>query len=219
MKYQVTINHINNVDDLENYWTVKDYVNLLAQFDYPDAKSTDLTELQELLSMAVSDFEPNDAASKVLTYKLSDHLNEGQIDQISNEMLIDKVSEEYPEIGLHSTLYQINQLLYKAYNGTFLNAKASIISCTITSEDTENTEALSKASILKVLYAGFSTRNVIKRLFNEQLTTDAAFEEAEAILWQLTTTDSINYEIVTSEYWLDREGFAATSFTSEIDFL
>jgi hypothetical protein len=219
MKYQVTINHINNVDDLENYWTVEDYVNLLALFDYPDAKSTDLTELQELLSMAVSDFEPNEAAAKVLTYKLSERLNEGQIDQLSNEMLIDKVCEEYPEISLHAALYQINQLLYKAYNGKFLNAKASIISCTITPEDSEQNESLSKANVLKILYAGFSSRNVIKRLFNEQLTTDAAFEEAEDIFWQLNTTDNINYEIVTSEYWLDREDFAATSFTSEIDFL
>lgn len=217
MKYQVTINNINNVDDLENYWTAEDYVNLLAQFDYPDAKSTSLTELQELLSMAVSDFEPKDAAAKVLTYKLSEHLNEGQIDQLSNEMLIDKVCEEYPDISLHSTLYQINQLLYKAYNGKFLNAKASIISCTITPENSDNLEPLSKANLLRVLYAGFSPRNVIKRLFNEQLTTDAAFEEAEAILWDLKTDDNINYEITTSEYWLDREDFAATSFSSEVN--
>jgi len=217
MKYQVTINQINNVDDLENYWTVEDYVQLLALFDYPDAKSTDLTELQELLSMAVSDFEPNHAAAKVLTYKLSDHLNEGQIDQLSNEMLIDKVCEEYPEISLHSAFYQINQLLYKAYNGKFLNAKASIISCTVTPENTENIEPLSKATILKVLHDGFSTRNVIKRLFNEQLTTDAAFAEAEDIIWHLNTTDNVNYELITSEYWLDREDFAATSFSSEVN--
>lgn len=218
MKYQVNINQITNVNDLENYWTVEDYVNLLTKFDYPDAKTTNLTELQELLSMAVSDFEPKDAAATVLTYKLSEHLNEGQIDQLSNEMLIDKVCEEYPEISLHSTLYQINQLLYKAYNGKFLNAKASIISCTITPEDSENIETLSKAHILKVLYAGFSPRNVIKRLFNEQLTTDAKFDEAEDILWHLNTTDNLNYEIVTSEYWLDREDFAATAFSSDVSF-
>lgn len=218
MKYQVTINQINNVDELENYWTVEDYIHLLAQFDYPDAKSTDFTELQELLSMAVSDFEPNEAAAKVLTYKLSEHLSEGQIDQLSNEMLIDKVSEEYPEIGLHFALYQINQLLYKAYNGKFLNAKASIISCTITPENAENIELLSKATILKVLYAGFSPRNVIKRLFNEQLTTDAAFDEAEDIIWNLTTDDHLTYELITSEYWLDRADFAATSFSSEVSF-
>jgi hypothetical protein len=42
---------------------------------------------------------------------LSDSLNEGQIQQISNDMLIDKISEEYPEIAMQAPLYHINQLL------------------------------------------------------------------------------------------------------------
>ena len=69
---------------------------------------------------------------------------------------------------------------------------------------------------MRVLYASFSPRNVIKRLFNEQLTTDADFEYAKDILWDLKTDDNINYEIVTSKYWLDRQDFAATSFSSEV---
>jgi hypothetical protein len=69
--------------------------------------------LSELLSMAITDFEPNEAAAIVLDYKLSDSLNEGQIQQISNDMLIDKISEEYPEIAMQAPLYHINQLLLK----------------------------------------------------------------------------------------------------------
>ena len=214
MKYQITIDQINIVDDLEEYWTKEDYVTLLAEFNYPDAKSTNLDELQELLFMAISDFEPNHAAAKVLSYKLGDHLNEGQIDQLSNEMLIDKVCEEYPEINLHATFFQINQLLYKAYNGKFPSAKASVISCTIVPEDAEKSGLLTKANLLRILYSGFSERNVIKRLFEEQLTTDSPFEEAEDIIWHLNTTDNMHYEVITSEYWLNREDFAATSFSS-----
>jgi hypothetical protein len=76
--------------------------------------------------MAITDFEPNEAAAIVLDYKLSDSLNEGQIQQISNDMLIDKISEEYPEIAM-APLYHINQLLFKAYNGKFPNAKATVM--------------------------------------------------------------------------------------------
>jgi hypothetical protein len=39
---------------------------------------------------------------------LSDSLNEGQIQQISNDMLIDKISEEYPDSDA-GPLYHINQ--------------------------------------------------------------------------------------------------------------
>lgn len=218
MKYQVTINNISTVDDIENYWSREDYVQLLHLFDYPDAKATDITELQELLSMAVSDFEPKDAAAKVLTYKMHEDLSEGQIDQLSNEMLIDKVCEEYPEIRLHATFYQINQLLYKAYNGKFLNAKASVINCTIIPDNADLNEKLTKGNLLKILYAGFSPRNVIKRLYNDQLISEEPFTEAEDILWHLTTTDNLTYELTTSENWLNREDFAATSFSSEAKF-
>jgi hypothetical protein len=62
--------------------------------------------------MAITDFEPNEAAAIVLDYKLSDSLNE-EIQQISNDMLIDKISEEYPEIAMQAPLYHINQLLLK----------------------------------------------------------------------------------------------------------
>jgi hypothetical protein len=66
--------------------------------------------------MAITDFEPNEAAAIVLDYKLSDSLNEGQI-QISNDMLIDKISEEYPEIAMALYIISINR--FKAYNGKF----------------------------------------------------------------------------------------------------
>jgi hypothetical protein len=39
--------------------------------------------LPELLEMAISDYEPNEAAEIVLAYKLGEELNEGQIEQIS----------------------------------------------------------------------------------------------------------------------------------------
>jgi hypothetical protein len=46
----------------------------------------------------------------------------GQIEQISHNMLIDKVCEEY-QIHMQGRLFHVNQLLFKAYNGKFPNAK------------------------------------------------------------------------------------------------
>jgi hypothetical protein len=65
-------------------------------------------------------------AAIVLDYKLSDSLNEGQIQQISNDMLIDKISEEYPEIAMQ-VLISYQSTAFKAYNGKFPNAKATVM--------------------------------------------------------------------------------------------
>ncbi len=104
--------------------------------------------IEEILFMAISDFEPEEAATIVLNYKLSDFLNDNQIEQISHEMLIDKISEEYADISLHHQLFNINQLLYKAYNGTFPNAKATIVDFEI-----QPNENITKETVLKTFNA------------------------------------------------------------------
>jgi hypothetical protein len=161
--------------------------------------------------MAITDFEPNEAAAILLTYKLSERLNEGQIDQISNDMLLDKVSEEYPEIDLHYDLFNINQLLYKAYNGKFPNAKATKVEFTMIPEDDAVNE-ITKEMVLKAFSNAISGSNVMKRLFEEKMTTDLAFDEAEAVIWELNKTDETNFTLITSEYWLNKEELVLSEF-------
>ncbi len=63
MKFQVNIENIQNVDEIPKYWSIEDYVKLLDLFGFPDAQSKNETELRELLFMAISDYEPNEAAA------------------------------------------------------------------------------------------------------------------------------------------------------------
>jgi hypothetical protein len=217
MNYQVKIQSINTVDEIKEYWSDDDYVQLLGKFDYPEASSAKKENLSELLSMAITDFEPNEAAAIVLEYKLADLLNEGQIQQISNDMLIDKICEEYPEIGMQAALFHINQLLFKAYNGKFPNAKATVMEFSMTAAKEEATKKLTKENVLKLFSTGLSDRNIIKRLFDDQMHQNAAFPEAENILWDLSTSDDINYKLNTSENWLKSEDFIASEFEGVLE--
>ena len=217
MKYKIEIENIEIVDEIENYWTNDDYVALLEKFDYPDGSKAEKGSLKELLFMAISDFEPREAAVIVLEYKLSDRLSEGQIQQVSVDMLIDKVCEEYREIGLHSTLFYINQLLFKAFNGKFPNAKAIVIDCKISSLDDEVSNKLSKENVLKVFASGLSDSNIINRLFDQAMHFNAAFPEAEDILWDLETSDNINFKFTTSEYWIGKEDILSSDFEGVLE--
>ena len=213
MKYQVQIINIESVDEIPNYWTTSDYQQLLELFDFPDSKSIKPENLLEMLQMAIGDFEPSDAARTVLQFKLSDDLNEGQMDQLSHEMLLDKISEEYPNISLHYALYNINQLLYKAFNGVFPNTKATVLDFSIT-DNTNNVE-FTKPQILKILHKGLSPSNLLNRMFEEQLTTPADFADAESIVWKLTTQDNKKFQLITSEYWLSREDIVYNEFVGD----
>lgn len=212
MKFQIKINSFKTLDEVSDYWSTADYIELLSRFGFPDAESSDEDSLRELLMMAITDYEPNEAAAIVLEYKLSDDLNKGQIEQISNDMLLDKIAEEYPEINLHGTLFHINQLLNKAFNGKFPNTKASQFECTITPLGKEEDVELTKEVTLKLLSEGLSDSNLIKRLFGDQMTGATPFPEAEDILWDLTSKDGQNFKILTSEYWLSEDDLVAEEF-------
>ena len=205
------INSVKTVEEFKDAWTNADYIELLDRFGFPDAKDTKPEELKELLFMAITDFEGPEAAAILLNYKLSEHLNENQIDQMSHDMLMDKISEEYSDISLHHELFKINQLLYHAYNGTFPSAKATIIDFEITPNDN-----ITKEVVLKVLSVTLANNNIIKRLFADQIAGKEAFEEAENIVWELESIDGNSYRIVTSEYWISRDEFKEAEFDATI---
>lgn len=216
MKYQIKIDNIHTVDEIQEYWTNKDYSELLEAFDFPDSADSQ-SENRELLFMAITDYEPTEAATILLKYKLADHLTDGQIDQISNDMLVDTVCEEYPEMELQSTLFHINQLLHKAYNGKFPSAKATIIQCSVTPLDKNSEVKITKEILLKLLSDGLSERNIIKRLFSEQMDQNAAFPEAENIIWEMETTDNQNFKITTSENLLKKEDVISSEFEGAVE--
>lgn len=212
MKYNIKINSIKTVDEIQGYWTTDDYLQLLEKYNFPDAGTAKKETLHELLLMAITDFEPKDAAIIVLTHKLGEILSEGQIEQISNDMLIDTVCEEYPEIELQYALFNCNQLLYKAFNGIFPSANATIIDCSITPIDANSAIKMTKEILLKLFSKGLSDRNILKRLFGEQMNENVAFPEAEGIVWNLESKDFINFSVTTSANLLKDEDFPALEF-------
>lgn len=211
MNYHIVINSVKTVEEFTDAWTNADYIELLDRFGFPDGAKSKPEDLEELLFMAISDFEAPEAAAIFLDYKLSEHLTEGQIEQMSHDMVNDKISEEYSDISLHHQLFNINQLLFKAYNGTFPSAKATLVEFEITPN-----EDISKEVVLKVLDKTLANNNIIKRLYAEQLAGNEAFDAAEDIIWELKAIGDNSYIMTTSEYWISRDEFKDAEFDAEI---
>lgn len=216
MKYAIKIHKISTVDELENSWNIEDYKELLELFDFANDEVNDLKELRELLFMAISEREPNEAAAIVLDYKLGSQLNEGQIDSLSYEMLIDKISEEYPVIGLHKTLFAINQLLYKAFNGKFPNTKATVVNFEIKPLGNAS-EIITNEIALKCFAQNLDSHNVLKRLFGHQLDADEEFDEANDVVWNLEKNET-TYTLITSDYWMSKDEFLNEELECKITF-
>ena len=218
MKFNITITKAKLVDEFLEHWTNDDYRKLLEAFEFEEAANVADSELREMLFLAMSDLEPDESARIVLNYKLGNALNEGQIDQISHEMLQDKISEEYADINYHHELFHVNQLLYKAYNGNFPNAKASIFEFELKPLTNEKMEVeVDKSFALRALSGGITERAVLRRLFDDQLNGEKEFPEAEAIIWEFTELGEDHYRLITSEYWLDQTDFETGEFESTVE--
>ena len=213
MNFTIKLSKIKTIEKIEGYWKNEDYVNLLEMFDFSDAKSIPESELFEMLSLAISDFEPDEAAEIVLTYKLKGVLKEGQIKNLSHEMLEDKVAEEYPDISLHYPLYNINQLLYKAYNGKFPRTLASVLDIELSFSGKLD---ITKEIVLRAISDLLSEKSLLKRLFNEQLDSEKELNDAEDIIWDLKPMGENIYRIISSDYWMNEEDFDREEYSGEL---
>lgn len=213
MNFTIKLKKIKTIDKIDGYWTSEDYVNLLELFEFDDAKSIAENELLEMLYMAITDMEPEEAAAVLLTYKFEDILNEGQIENLSHEMLDDKVAEEYPNIALHYPLFNINQLLYKAFNGKFPRTLASVIDLEIVFKGKIE---VTKEVVVRTISDLLSENSLLKRLFDEQLDASHELKDAEHIIWELKSAGENNYQIITSDYWINRDDFELEEFSGKL---
>ena len=214
MKIHIEISDIKTVNQLEDYWKLEDFKNLLEAFDIQGIEGIKPKEILEYLNMAINDLEPTEAAEIVLQYKLGDTLNEGQIQNIAHEMTIDRVSEEYPDPELHYDLFNINQLLYRAYNGKFLNTEATVVLFKLSSSEEFE---INKEVLLKSLVPGLQENNLVSRLFDDQIKGEVEFADAAKVIWTFKEENG-TIQLVTSDYWISQQDFVLKEFDATLKF-
>lgn len=204
MNSKINILGIRTVNELKTYWSNTDFQNLLNLMEYADANSAPVEELEDLVLMSLTDFEPDEAAQILLSYKLKDRLSAGQIQSLSHEMMEDKIAEEYADPAFHYDFFNINQLLYKAFDGTFPNTEASIISLQVT-PGASHAVKMNEEILLKILSGSLSDRSIIHRLYGDQINGKSPLGDAAKIIWQFRKESEHVYEVLTSKYWVEKE--------------
>lgn len=205
--YTVEILDFETIDTLPNAWSNQNYLDLLNLLDFEDTSSLQPSELKEMAMLALADNEPNEAAKILLDYIFEDRLNEGQKDNLSHEMIDEKMWEEYAEISMHEEFFNIGQLLYQSYNGKFPRSEAAQFQLKISAKKKADLEILdekTETNLLRMLTQGMPPNTLLNRLYKEELQGED-FEEAQYIIWQVKETakgdTSITFDIISSLYW------------------
>jgi hypothetical protein len=215
MEFTLRVNEVESIDEIPEYWTNDDYINILEGLDFSDARTSNPSELRELVEMALSDYKPAEAAAILLKYRLKEELSDGQIQNISHEMVDSNEAKGNTDIALHYALFNINRLLYTAFNGIFPNKKATKVDFELHfKEDPE--VAVTKELALRAVCSGLSDNNLILRLFESQLKGEEEFSDAEKIVWELHRSGVNQYTLITSDYWINEEDFIEREVSSSL---
>lgn len=223
--FNVTRVSFKSIAELPGYWTETKYLDLLELMDFDNPTALDKSEIKDMCLMSLTDNEPEDAAKIVLNYVFGTILNKGQIDNLSNEMLEEKLWEEYADLSLHEEFFAVHQLLYDAFEGTFPYAEAVAFQIKI-EETSKNGLAIfdtyPESTLVRLLVGGLPNNNVIHRLFDDKIDGDT-FAEARDIIWQLKMSKNEQNEliadIISSHYWFKDlkfvDGFEAETHADE----
>jgi hypothetical protein len=205
--FAVTRVNFKTITELPDYWTEPKYLDLLELMDYDNPASLDKSEIKDMCLMSLTDNDPEDAAKIVLTYVFGTILNKGQIDNLSNEMLEEKLWEEYADLSLHEAFFAVHQLLYDAFEGTFPHPEAVSFQVRIQEKGKNGLsifDSYPEAPLVRLLVGGLPDNNVIHRLFDDKIDGET-FPEAKDILWQLNIVENdsgaLTAEVISSQYW------------------
>ena len=206
-KFNIQLLKFQTLNELPNAWNYNQYKELLDIMEYGDISDIPEHELKEMCLMCLSDNDPREAAEIILKYIFDERLNDGQIENLSNDMLDEKMWEEYADISLHEEFFNVHQLLYEAYNGKFPHPEAVSFQIEVNTKDPEDFRSFhqnTEAELLRLIVKGMPENTLINRLYDEQL-ENGSFDEAKHIIWQLkkesNSSNNLVFSIISSSYW------------------
>ena len=211
--------------EIEGAWTQADFAALLETMDFGETGVMSDAEMREIALLALQDLEPVEAAELVLTQHLGQRLKSGQIQNAANEMLEEKLWEEYADLSLHEGMFNVASLLYAAFPGVFPQPDAIHVTLEVeaASEDGRDILArpLNESFVVRLLADGMDDDSVLHRLFEDQL-KGRSFPEADNIVWiwevDSSRAPAITIQVTSSGCWLDPlRGTKAYESSAHID--
>lgn len=208
--FSVHLREFSSLLEIDGAWALSDYSKLLDAMEFGDVAKIDDGELRDMCLMSIQDLEPEEAAFLVLEHVIGDSLRESQLRNMANEMLDEKLWEEYVDPSFHERLFNVGSLLYAAFPGVFPKPDAVRIVLDITSENAAALQrvssSLDESFLIRLLADGMDGHSVLHRMYDDQL-KGQSFPEADQVIWTARTVsfndDTLKLELISSGYWLD----------------
>lgn len=209
-KFTVQIENFSKINKISNAWSNEDYHALMAIMDLDEGlEGMDDAELREMCMMSLNDLQPDEAANVVFTHLFSAE-TPGKIEQLSHDMLDNRLWEEYSDCLYHERFFSAYALLREAFNGIFAQPTGVEMTINVTGENSDDLAIFDQSlhsSIVRLLASGLSEDALIYRLYEEQIQGEQ-FPQAPGIVWRLEQLAdnglTRQFGLVSSYFWFDK---------------
>lgn len=227
-QFQVSVHDLTSLSELEGAWTPQTYRALLQSLGFGQAKETPDNELKDMVLMSLEDLAPAEAAEALLEYQFPEELNRGQRQNLSHQMVSEKLWEEYSDLSLHEGFFNLASLLNLAFPSDCPKPDAIkvLLKVAAGNEDSEKILGgpLKEAFLVRLAADGMKSRAILHRLFDEQLQGEH-FPEAEFIIWnshsQPSDGKTVDITITSSGHWFDdlrnTQNYESTAHPDEVE--
>jgi len=191
-KFSVEVLDFQVLAELLESRPVGDIDKLLEEMEYGDTSDISEDEKFEVLSMLMQEIPPNEAAVFVLQLDLADSLSKGQIDNLSHQMVEERMWEEYSDLSLHERLFNVGSFLYKMVPRVFPKPNAVKITLKIAAMNDHAKDILehplNEAFLVRLVADGMGERGLLHRMYDDQLASHH-FDDATKIIWLVEPQD------------------------------
>lgn len=226
-KYKVQVIEIKDINEMPEGWTNEQYIELLKFLDPENSDVIPTDELRDTAGMALIDFEPEEAAEKLLEFRFGDQFNAGQRENIAVDTRRLKLWERYPDVAFHQEMFNVCYLLNVAFPMKCRQPDAACITLEVKALNPDSAEMLKNpesAFIARMLSDGMNEHNTLFRLYEDNIKGEK-FTEAEDIIWRYDLADfdenqnTRSIVVYTSWNWVDElkgvEEFDSTAYNDE----
>lgn len=190
-KYKVQVAELSEINEMPDGWTNEKYAALLKFLDVENSESVPVGELRDTAGMALIDFEPEEAAEKLLEFRFGDEFTAGQRENIAVDARRLKLWERYSDVTFHQEMFNVGYLLNVAFPMKFQQPGAARIKLVVKAMNPDSAETLKNpdsAFVARILADGMNEHSTLVRLYNDNL-KGGEFTEAEDIIWRYDLSD------------------------------
>ena len=227
-KYNVQVLEMEDIHEMPEGWTNEKFLELLKFLEADNAEDIPKDELRDMAAMALMDFEPEEAAEKVLEFRFGDKFNAGQRENIAVDARRIALWERYPDVAYHQEMFNLGYILNLAFPMKFRQPGVARIKLEIKALNHDSFEVLKTPDstfIARMLAKAMDEHNTIYRLYQDNVDGEE-FDDAEDIIWRFEATEFDEKEqtaklvIYTSWNWVEElkgvEEFESAAYKDEV---